>query len=288
MFRQGLKQALQDTFVQRYYRHLQSGIAFRKELLEAFLPWYPESAKWWRYPEVSIANCNLYPEFLHRVAQQIRHRPATVFLRSTDFGDQNPDLTEQLRSLFAEHGSDKSTTHDYYRVYSDVLARLSVKPAIRLLEIGLGTNNELLISSMGQAGRPGASLRTFRDALPNARVYGADIDRSILFHEERIRTSWVDQLDPSSFATMTTQLGEQCFDLIIDDGLHAISANLGTLLFAISHLSPEGVFMVEDIPARTLPTWEPLIDLLDADFACRFIQCRSAYIFQLQRRPASH
>ncbi len=150
----------------------------------------------------------------------------------------------------------------------------------------MGTNDASLISSMGTAGQPGASLRAFRDTLSDTQIYGADIDRSILFSEERIRTAWVDQLDPASFATMTEQLGQASFDLIIDDGLHAISANLGTLLFAIAHLAPGGIFIVEDIPPRTLPTWEPVIDLLHADYDCRFIQCRSAYIFQLRRRPS--
>ncbi len=284
MFTQRLKQALQETFVQRYYRCLQSGLAFRLIQLEQFLPWYPESAKWWRYPELSVANCNLYPECLHRLAQHINPRPATAHLRSTDFGDKNPALTEQLRALFAQYGSDKSTTHDYYRVYSDVLAQFPANQPRHLLEIGMGTNKESMVSSMGRAGQPGASLRAFRDALRGTQIFGADIDRSILFSEERIRTAWVDQLDPASFATMTEQLGQETFDLIIDDGLHAISANLGTLLFAISHLAPGGVFIVEDIPPRTLPTWEPVIDLLHADYDCRLIQCRSAYIFQLQRR----
>lgn len=287
MVKQWLKNALQETFIQRYYRCLQSGLAFRLEQLEQFAPWYPESARWWRYPEQSAANCNHYPVVLHQLAQQIRERPATPILRSTDFGQQNPEFTERLRDLFARHGSDKSTTHDYYRVYSDVISRLGPAQSLHLLEIGLGTNNELLISSMGKAGHPGASLRAFRDALPAAQIYGADIDRDILFAEERIRTTWVDQLAPESFGPMAERLGQQRFELIIDDGLHAISANIGTLLFAIAHLAPEGIFMVEDIPPRTLTTWEPVIDWLHADYDCRFIQCRSAYIFQLQRRATT-
>ncbi len=123
MFTKQLKEALQETLVQRYYRCLQSGRTFHLTLLEKFLPWYPESAKWWRHPELSIANCNRYPDFLHRLSQQISPRPATTTLRSTDFGNENPALTEQLRTLFAQYGSDKSTTHDYYRVYSDVISR---------------------------------------------------------------------------------------------------------------------------------------------------------------------
>ena len=45
-------------------------------------------------------------------------------------------------------------------------------------------------------GKPGASLRVWRDYFPNAIIYGADIDKDILFAEERIKTFYIDQLDP--------------------------------------------------------------------------------------------
>ena len=66
----------------------------------------------------------------------------------------------------------------------------------------MGTNVSSAVSSMsfyGTGYRPGASLRAWRDALPNSQIFGADIDGSILFNnEERIRTARADQLDPGS------------------------------------------------------------------------------------------
>ena len=67
-----------------------------------------------------------------------------------------------------------------------------------LLEIGLGSNNTDLVSSMGKEGKPGASLRAFRDFCINAEVIGADIDKRILFKEDRIKTFYVDQTNNSS------------------------------------------------------------------------------------------
>ena len=42
---------------------------------------------------------------------------------------------------------------------------------------------------------PGASLRAWRDFFPNATILGADLDREVLFEEERITTGYMDQTD---------------------------------------------------------------------------------------------
>jgi hypothetical protein len=63
-----------------------------------------------------------------------------------------PDVTE-LGRLFRKHGSDKSTDHDYFEVYGSILAKKRTKP-LRILEIGLGTNNLAFQSNMGLAGVP--------------------------------------------------------------------------------------------------------------------------------------
>jgi hypothetical protein len=65
----------------------------------------------------------------------------------------------------------------------------------KFFECGLGTNNPNLLSSMGSMGKPGASLRVWRDYFLNAIIYGADIDKDILFAEEKIKTFYIDQLD---------------------------------------------------------------------------------------------
>ena len=88
----------------------------------------------------------------------------------------------KLKELYNQYGSDKARYHDYHLLYGSLLSEPASVTA--LLEIGLGTNNPRLISNMGKRGRPGSSLRAFRDFLPTARIYGADIDRQILFEED--------------------------------------------------------------------------------------------------------
>ena len=54
---------------------------------------------------------------------------------------------------------------------------------LNIFEVGLGTNNVDVPSNMGKDGKPGASLRAWRDYFPNA-----DIDTRILFKEDKIQT----------------------------------------------------------------------------------------------------
>lgn len=109
--------------------------------------------------------------------------------------------THDLGAYFNKHGSDKASVHDYHRVYGPLMAANRNKP-LRLLEVGLGTNNTNIASNMGPYGRPGASLRAFRDFLPNALLFGADIDRHSLFQEERVKTVFVDQTKPETFVEL--------------------------------------------------------------------------------------
>jgi hypothetical protein len=80
----------------------------------------------------------------------------------------NEAAATKLKALFDEHGSDKANVHGYHPLYAAILDDPSA--ALSVLEIGLGTNNTDVASNMGAAGRPGASVRAFRDFLPNAAI----------------------------------------------------------------------------------------------------------------------
>ena len=171
---------------------------------------------------------------------------------------QNPSQ-DDLGRLLEQHMSDKSTTHNYNILYSHIFDILGRNNPLNVLEVGLGTNNPSLVSSMGQDGRPGASIFAFRDYLPNSTIYGADIDKDILFQSDRIKTAFVDQMNPESFTSMQTDLGgSHKYDLIIDDGLHSIGANFNTLLFALDNLNTDGWFVVEDIGAGVGDNWKSI------------------------------
>ena len=142
---------------------------------------------------------------------------------------------------------------------------------LRMLEIGLGTK------------KPGASLRAFRDFCPKGLVFGADIDRSLLFDEDRIRTYYVDQTRSSSFDELYSNLANNMFDLVIDDGLHTPNANIATMIFALKILRPLGIFIAEDIKLSSLPIWQVVAALLPKNFNPKIIQAKGGLLFMIKK-----
>lgn len=167
-----------------------------------------------------------------------------------------------LGNILDNNQSDKANNHNYDLVYSFIIEKLGKDSKLNILEIGLGTNNPELVSTMGSGARPGASLYAFREYLPNANIYGCDIDRNILFESERIKTCYVDQLNFQTFDNILNTFGNIKYDLIIDDGLHSIGANLNTLLFALDNLNENGWIVIEDI--HILSNWKSILFILDS------------------------
>jgi SAM-dependent methyltransferase len=191
------------------------------------------------------------------------------------FGESgtNPADSEALSSLFKSHGSDKSTKHNYYLAYSSILAHKKDLP-MYILEIGLGTNNIDVMANMGTYGQPGASLRAFRDMYQKATVFGADIDKRILFSEERITTYFVDQTDMATLNELKKHFAKIKFDLIIDDGLHNSHANLNTTNFALDLLKPDGVFVIEDICPSDVQYYQIVAAILKDKYSVDFIETK--------------
>ena len=215
-------------------------------------------------------------DFFHRnvapllaAAQPHRIRPFQVSWLG-DGETHFTDVIERIRAdyalaqptplcrLMAEHGSDKGLGwHNYTPLYSELLASCAAPPR-DLLEIGLGTNNPLLASNMGVDGVPGASLRGWREFLPQARIVGADIDTNILFAERNIETFFVDQLRPATFDALWTTLERRQFDFIIDDGLHTLDAAINTLDRTFPWLRSGGIYVIEDVVIDQLDAYEEM------------------------------
>ena len=163
-----------------------------------------------------------------------------------------------LNSLFDLYGSDKGT-NDVLSVkpygwnahtYGDYYSRLfdhCVENFYNVFECGIGTNDTNIISNMGGNGRPGASLRAWRDYFPKANIYGADIDKKILFEEERIKTFYVDQMKRETIKNLWEQINIDNFDLIIEDGLHTFEAAINFFEMSINQLSNKGIYIIEDV-----------------------------------------
>ena len=98
--------------------------------------------------------------------------------------------------------------HTYADFYS-LLFEHCKNDVKKVFECGIGTNNPNLVSSMGIKYKPGSSLRVWRDYFPKSFIYGADIDREILFEEERIKTFEVDQLNSISIKKMWDNIQQE-------------------------------------------------------------------------------
>jgi SAM-dependent methyltransferase len=163
--------------------------------------------------------------------------------------------TEMCR-VMTKHGSDKGRGwHNYTTIYPVLFSGLRDKQ-LKIFEVGLGTDNPSITSSMGARARPGASLRGWREIFPNASIYGADIDKDILFEEDRISTFYCDQLSSDAIRNLWAQPALRGgADIIIDDGLHTFEANVSFLKDSLKHLKPGGIFVVEDIAQDALKRW---------------------------------
>ena len=156
-------------------------------------------------------------------------------------------MVGELTNIMARFGSDKGTGHhNYTNVYYELLNHLVDKPGVNVFELGIGTNNPDLPSSMGVNGIPGASLRGWREWFKQANIFAGDIDKDILVNEEKISSFYVDQRSKESIEKLWEQIDEQ-FDVIIDDGLHEFDAN--DIFVSNSHhkLKTGGIFIIEDI-----------------------------------------
>ena len=168
------------------------------------------------------------------------------------------DTNNALSKLCEKYGTDKGFVefkkktpygwmpHSYSLYYNSLFfhCRKNIK---LVFECGIGSNNLDITSNMTAHGRPGASLRVWREYFDKAQIIGADIDKTILFKEDRISTYKVNQLDPSSIKNMWSEIKHNNFDIIIDDGLHTLEAGLTFFLHSFEKLKEGGIYIIEDV-----------------------------------------
>jgi len=212
-----------------------------------------------------MANIELYiPQIFEFIERYTDYKSNIVNMSVYD----NTDIS--LKLLFDKFGSDKGNM--YFPLYTHVLEKYKHLENVKLLEIGLGTNNPDLISTMGNNQyKCGGSLRAFNAHLPKSNIFGADVDKNCLFNEPNINTFFVDQLKMDTFEELYQSCGNSKFDIIIDDGLHSIGANLNTLLFALKHINVNGVIIIEDIPIYKIKGYQIVDYFLHTKYATKFI-----------------
>ena len=207
-----------------------------------------------------------------------------------DLKDPAESRDNELSKLFNSYGSDKSTHHDYDKIYEELLGHRRLKLR-NIVEIGIGSNDLSTPQNMGLSGRPGGSLRAFRDWAPNAIVIGADLDGKTMFSERNIATCVVNQLHRKSFSQLKELLPSGA-DLIVIDGLHTPRAEMNSLLELLPKLSPGGCFVIEDITSRAaLLLWPFARLILKKTYFVELLEMKNGFIFVItndDRKSMAH
>ena len=157
-----------------------------------------------------------------------------------------------LCSIMEKNGSDKGYVntqgwHNYTVYYNSIFNKIKDEK-LRVFELGLGTHNENILSHMSKNFTPGGSLYGWCEYFPNALIFGADIDREILFQTNRIKTFYCDQTNPLIINDMwNNDLLKENFDIIIEDGLHEFNANVCFFENSIHKLKKGGYYIIEDV-----------------------------------------
>jgi hypothetical protein len=197
-------------------------------------------------------------------------------------------ISTPLCEIMGRNRSDKGNIdivhswHNYTTFYYSIFKELQYNP-LRIFELGLGTNNVNIPSNMEAHGRPGASLYGWNEFFPNSYIFGADIDKDILFETDKIKTYFCDQTKEDIIKNMWEEpdLQEE-FDIIIEDGLHTYDANVCFFENSIHKLKSNGIYIIEDIHINEkylfenkLKEWE--IKYTDLSFNLIFIPSRVNY-----------
>ena len=245
------------------------------------LPDYPSSAATHKqYIHLTLLGAKSTYETLSHFSQLTESK--IVNLEDLGLSPTEEKIASKLEELFNFHGSDKANTHNYPRLYAKVI-KLLPERSFKIIEIGMGSNNLDTPSNMGAFGRPGASLRAWRDFATNIEVFGGDIDSRILFSESRIDTFVVDQTNQESWEVFLSEVSDEKFDLVVDDGLHSPYANLMTIKNLLPSLSDDGTLIIEDVNESALPVWRIFEKLLPSDYHFRLIEAKNCYAVLIRK-----
>lgn len=178
-----------------------------------------------------------------------------------------PGQTEQfdeLTLLADKYGADKSPTinHQYTPFYYELFKdkRNEFK---KIVEVGVGNDRIFKYIPHYQIG---ASLRMWRDFFPNAMVYGADIEKTSMFKDDRIETILIDERKKEDIMRMLEITGTD-IDLFIDDGSHHIDDQWFLLETVMPLLNKGVIYIIEDCgrnnrTCRRYPQWNGYVPVL--------------------------
>ena len=238
----------------RKFRRYRGGWGLNSRMAELLVAFYPNSGNWQQMARLVFTGVGQFPDQLSEIRAQWGGVDPPRYEESW-----SSDLAANLGRAFETFGSDK-TRNSYQELYAAILGETlnsGRTSPIHVLEIGIGSQDPTTVSTMAWASSTsGGSLRAFASLSDRVEVLGLDNDRGSFFEEERITTRFVDQLDLATFDEALKGYEEVAFDLIIDDGLHFITANLNSIRSLLPRLAPLGHMVIEDIPERSISAWK--------------------------------
>lgn len=143
-----------------------------------------------------------------------------------------PSLTE----IATKHKTDKWGSHFYIPHYERHLEHLR-NNKIKLLEIGVGGYEDPKTGGHG--------MRMWKEFFPNGQIYAIDIFNKQFLKEDRIKIFQGSQVDEKFLKEIVNEASS--FDVIIDDGSHINSHVIKTFEILFPFLSPNGLYIVEDL-----------------------------------------
>ena len=174
-------------------------------------------------------NINVLEEYTRNITHEIRENWGLKtlierHLKPTVYGLEY--LMKKYGSRNYLEGCDKATVHSYTSTYESLFQSLRDMP-VRILEIGVCS---------------GASLKVWEEYFthPDAEFVGLDISKENIRYTFGERTKFLIQ-------DATREAPEGLFDIIIDDGSHALKDQLSALQLLASHLKPNGLYIIEDL-----------------------------------------
>jgi hypothetical protein len=165
----------------------------------------------------------------------------------------------RVKEIFNNWGSDKSSKHNYEIIYAEF--KKTIKTSSRILEIGCGSNDPEIRHAMSPDYIPLSSLQALSEIYQTENIEGADIDVKLEINND-FKVHYLDQFKRETLEEISKsfKLG---FDLIIDDGVHDISANYLTLMYFYKILNPQGKYVIEDVPNSLIESWSFLLQEFD-------------------------
>lgn len=150
----------------------------------------------------------------------------------------------ELYNIFCKYYTDKAQ-HGYEDIYQPWCKTYPVK---KMLEIGV---------------RDGISIMSWLDFLPDTEIHGIDIkDYGYKPKSDRVKLFMAD-----TTKTVPFEIQDEQYDMIVDDGLHIVGAQVETFKRYYPLLKPGGLYVVEDVHGIYKAKWflDQVKDIINPD-----------------------